>query len=308
MMIWREVTAEDLSECLQIASRHVGDELVGRSAALQIWRTLAQSPMFRSAVLECTGPGKVPRICGFGSSVFVSSRFADRELADPKPFLNSRVIASIAENTSVVLSQKGLSTCNEGAGLDVIIFGGVWLSEGLTSEQVRQAQMLLPAGFAETHVGYKLNRIFSEAIGQVQRNYLTSSGVWRVVKDLAGTDRSLFLLNSESAFSVSGSVAALLFQYEAPILDLRDADKHLLSETLQGGTDAEIARRMNLALVSVKKRWQSLFERITEDQPGLLHDSECRLSEGTRGPQKRHHILAYVRSHPQELRPYKCPR
>jgi hypothetical protein len=308
MMTWGEVSEGTLTQCLEITPRHLGEELVGRSRALQVWRSLTRSRMFRSAVLECPTAGAATRICGFGSSVFVRRDFADRELAEPRPFLNSRVIASVAENDSVILSEKSLASCNEGNGLDIVVLCGGWLPEGLDPDQVHQAQMLLPAGFAEVHLGFRLNRIFSEAIGEVQRDYLTSSGVWRIVTEFGTTDRSLALLSRESAFAVSGSVAANLFQYESPLLELRDSDKHLLSETLDGGTDSEVAGRMHLSLASVKKRWQALFERIAQVQPALLHESETRMSEGSRGVQKRHHVLAYVRSHPQEVRPYKCPR
>lgn len=307
-MIWREVSEEALPQCLEIVSRHVGDEIVGRSRALHVWRSLARSRMFRSAVLECSTPEGHTRICGFGSSVFVRSDFADSELAEPKPYLNSRIIASIVENHSVLLSEHSLATANGGNGLDIVVLGGVWLPQGLSSEEVQQAQMLLPTGFAEVHVGYQLNRIFSETIGELQRDFHTSSGVWRIVTEFGKTDRSLVLLSKESAFAVSGSVAAVLFQYEAPVLGLPDSHKHLLSETLCGGTDAEIARRMNLALATVKKRWQALFEKIAKVQPALLHESESRVYVGSRGVQKRHHVLTYVRSHPQEIRPYKCPR
>lgn len=307
-MVWREASEKDLTQCLQIVSQHLGDEIVGRSGALQVWRILAQSRMFRSAVLECTTPAGVLRICGFGSSVFVCREFADSELAEPKPGLNSRVIASIARNEPVILSEKSFTNSNDGNGLDLVVLGGVWLAEGLSPEQAHQAQMLLPASFAEIYVGYRLNRIFSEAIGEVQRDFLISSGVWRIVANFGATDRSLVLLNRESAFAVSGSLGAMLFQYEPPVLGLRDADKHLLSETLHGGTDAEVARRMNLALATIKKRWQALFERLAHVHPVLVHESETKVSEASRGRQKRHHVLAYVRSHPQELRPYRCPR
>ena len=307
-MILRELSEEDLTECLSLIPSHLGDEIVGRSRAVEVWRGLVRNRMFRSAVLHSATATGCTRICGFGCSVFVSKGFADQELARPQPFLNSRVIASLAEDNSVVLSERGLSSQNDGAGLDILVFCGGWLSEGLTAEQELQAQILLPSGFVEVHRGYLLNRIFSEAVGEVHRNFLTSSGVWRIVAEFPGSDRALTLLSSESAFAVSGSLAATLFHYEPPTLGLRDSDKHLLSETLQGGSDIEIASRMNLSLASVKKRWQALFERVAQNNPALLQESENRGIEGGRGSQKRHHVLAYVRCRPQELRPYGRPR
>jgi hypothetical protein len=78
-------------------------------------------------------------------------------------------------------------------------------------------------------------------------------------------------------------------------------------------TDEGLARELNLKLTAVKRRWLTLFERIADVHPDLL-PPDVRLPEngdnhiGKRGPQKRHHLLAYVREHPEELRPAKSQR
>ena len=102
-----------------------------------------------------------------------------------------------------------------------------------------------------------------------------------------------------------GSLAASLFQFREPVLGLSDTDKHLLAEALDGGTDGELAARINLSPSSIKKRWRSVFERIADVRPDLLPDADDKGWDEARGPQKRHHILAYVRSHPEELRPFR---
>jgi hypothetical protein len=112
------------------------------------------------------------------------------------------------------------------------------------------------------------------------------------------------VMTHKDAFSVSGSVAASLFQYQEPILGLRDSEKHLLAEALTRRSDSDLAKRMHLSPETVKKRWQALFEKIADTHPELL-PVEGEDSSGSRGRQKRHRILAYVSSHPQELRPYR---
>jgi hypothetical protein len=96
-----------------------------------------------------------------------------------------------------------------------------------------------------------------------------------------------------------------LFDYHKPALGLRRAEKQLLAEALKGGTDNEIAQRMNLSVPTVKKRWASLFDRVADARPELLPEGGPKESQENRGPQKRHRILAYVRSHPVEVRPYR---
>jgi len=44
---------------------------------------------------------------------------------------------------------------------------------------------------------------------------------------------------------------------------------------------------------------------LEDVRPGLLPDANQRGFHESRGPQKRHRILAYVRSHPEEIRPFR---
>ena len=302
-LTWREVREDDLEDCLRIEPRHMGDELVGRERALAIWRTLIRSRSFNSCVVQLPIPPLGNPIVAFGSSVFITSEFATQELDHPRPGLNSRIIASIASGSSVV--EEDLCTGSIRDGLDLVVLSGGDLSEALNLEQIREAQMLLAYSFVEQHLGYRLNRLMVEIIGRKQREFSENSGVWRTSKVFPGGERALAVLTREDAFSSSGSIAASLFQYREPVLRLRDTDKQLLAEALQGSTDRDIASRLNLSFSSVKKRWLSLFDRVERARQDLLPDGMDRSWNETRGPQKRHRILAYVRSHPEELRPFR---
>lgn len=303
-MTWRELRDADLLSCLKIQPLHWGDETVGKEAALLVWRDLVRSRVFNSIVLEAE-PEIGSGIFAFGASVFVTEPFAASELAHPRPGLNSRIMESVAANRSVILTEDALATSSERQAVDVAILGGSWRSNSLNAQTLSQAQMVLAYTFVDSHIGYPLRNILTETIGEVQRNFHLSSGVFQLVKHFPGTDRSLLVMTRESALAVSGSMAAKLFHYQQPVLGLRDTDKELLSEALQGGTDEEIAARIHVAVASIKKRWLSLFDRIEGALPDLLHEPNGRALRPHRGSQKRHHVLAYVRSHPQELRPYR---
>src|SRR5215471_6258724 len=47
----RDFRDEDLLECLLINSGRIGDELVGRARAIEIWKTLVRSRCFSSTVI-----------------------------------------------------------------------------------------------------------------------------------------------------------------------------------------------------------------------------------------------------------------
>lgn len=300
-MEWRELNVEDLVECLDIEPSMWGDEIVGRKRALEAWQRMARSLACNSAVVETTGPKK--KTIGFGFSTFVTPEFADDELENPRPGMNSRIVASLMTDTPAMRSEAGL--CETDEPLDLVIMGGHLNYELLSRDEAPQAETIFPVSFAEAHIGYRLNRILVETLTERHQQLLESSGVWRKVVDYPKHKRALLILTMKDAFSVSGSIAGPLFSYNKPVLGLRQAEKQLLAEALKGGTDKELAAHLHLSVPSVKKRWASLFDRIAEARPDLLPDGEPHRMVENRGPQKRHHILAYVRNHPEEVRPYR---
>jgi hypothetical protein len=117
-------------------------------------------------------------------------------------------------------------------------------------------------------------------------------------------DRALFVVTRDDAMAVTGSIGAIVFSHREPILGLRLSEQQLLTAALKVSTDEELARELRLKLPTVKKRWASAFERISLTKPDLIPTSDRSANCQTRGRQKRHLLLAYVRQHPEELRPY----
>ena len=303
VLTWHEVRESDLKDCLEIEPGNLGDELVGRDQVLAIWKDLVRNRCFNSTVVEAPRSISPIPIVAFGASVFVTAKFVTAELHQLRPHLNSRLFASITSGNSVLLKEATL--CEPSSEpLDLVILMGKSRDGVMTAEHAAQAQATLPFAFFEALVGYHLNRILMETTAESQRAFNMSSGVWRTIA-VYPEGRNLMLMSPESALSVSGSVAAELYQYQPPVLNLRDTDKHLLSAAIHGETDSQLATQMNLSLASVKKRWVALFDRIAEVRPDLLPDSDTNDQIDVRGPQKRHRILAHVRSHPEELRPYR---
>lgn len=76
----------------------------------------------------------------------------------------------------------------------------------------------------------------------------------------------------------------------------------LLAAALDGQTDAELSADLGVSIEATKKRWLSIFERVESFKPEILLSAGA--SGPGRGPQKRHRVVAYVRAHPEELRPF----
>jgi hypothetical protein len=69
----------------------------------------------------------------------------------------------------------------------------------------------------------------------------------------------------------------------------------------EGHTDDDITNESDISSSGVKKCWQSIYTRVGLRLPELLPD-DC-YNGGGRGVEKKRRLLAYLRSHPEELRP-----
>src|SRR6185295_1322464 len=117
-MYWRSLRKTDLSHCLEIQPACLGDQIVGRRTALRIWKTFLDNPSFQATVIESEHPIAGHKIVACGMGVFVTAAFANREIKDPRPGLNSRIIAGVAAGEAVVLSRAEIGAGNAGEGLD----------------------------------------------------------------------------------------------------------------------------------------------------------------------------------------------
>ena len=305
---------DELEECLAVNPAGIGQELVGRTRALSAWRELVKSPSFSCAVIKSREPISGRRPIAFAAAVFVSAAFLDREILDPMPGLNGRIVASIDAGRSVVLTEPELRSGNTYGGLSQVILYSTCRRGLLTPDQEAEVEMSFARSYVELHSGYQLERLLFEATDLFDIERAKSTRVWRLISDFAdfhavnsgnawNRDRALVFVQKTDALSTLGSVAAFFFDYHKPILRFRNGDQQILRAAVEGFTDGELAQTLGLKLQTVKKRWASVFDHVAEVMPDLLPEAGDDLHRQTRGPQKRHHLLAYLRHHPEELRP-----
>jgi hypothetical protein len=280
----------------------LGDKIVGRNAALRVWNSLLDHPAFHATVIESERAIGGSKIVGCGMGVFVTRVFADGEIENPRPGLNSRIIAAAASGEPILLSRKEIGAANAGVGLDFVNLYGTWREGFLNPEQLAEVHRLLGSGFAENLAGYRFNRVLKEAIGASGIAFARATGTYKLLAEFPESESALAVLTKESALEAPYSLAASIYRYQAPVLRLRPAEQELLAAALTGRTDAELSADLGLSVEATKKRWLSVFERIDRFKPEILGQTEA--DSDVRGPQKRHRIAAYIRSHPEELRPY----
>jgi hypothetical protein len=234
--------------------------------------------------------------------VFVTRTFADREIRNPQPGINSRIIAGIASGESVVLSRAQIGAGNAGEGVDFVNMYGTWRDGIMKPDQLAEVQALLGTSFVEHFAGYRFNRVLKEAIGNSRISLARATGTYRIVAEFRESESALAVVTRESVLTAPYSVAATMYRYQTPVLRLRPAEQRLLIAALASKTDAELSTDLGLSIEAVKKRWMSIFDRVDEFKPGILNRAEA--DSDARGPQKRHRVIAYIRTHPEELRPF----
>jgi hypothetical protein len=310
MMSWRPIRPVDLEECLRINPKGMGHEFVGRVRALAAWQWLLKARSFQAAVVESDVPIKGHRIVGFAASVFVSAAFAEGEAADPKPGLNARLISSIASDEAVILAAKELGYANAQGNLYLIVLQPCSVLHVLTPQQYQGVVSEVTLSCLYYHDGYQVRMVLSEATIATEIECMNSAPIWKVQSTFEdfhrhnpgntwNRDRILFRLQlaDRPYFLVDG-------HRREPVLRLRDSDQELLAAALKGSTDMELSQELRLKLPTVKKRWASVFDRVAAAKPDLLPGLDDNLDRQARGRQKRHRLLAYVREHPEELRPF----
>jgi len=234
--------------------------------------------------------------------VFVTGAFADREIRDPQPGLNSRIIAGVAAEEPILLSRAEIGAGNAGEGLDFVNMYGTWRDGIMNPDQLAEVHALLGTSFVEHFAGYRFNRVLKETIGDSRIALARATGTYRLLAEFPESESALAVVTRESALTAPYSAAATIYRYRPPVLRLRPAEQELLAAALSGKTDAELSADLGLSLEATKKRWLSIFDRVDQFKREILTQTEAD-SDG-RGPQKRHRVVAYIRNHPEELRPF----
>lgn len=187
--------------------------------------------------------------------------------------------------------------------MDIVSLMGSWRQRSLSRDELGVMSGSLAESFFQVYRGYRLHRFLQEINGPEEMQALSESKIFRLIGRYPGLDRATALLTKQDAVAVPYSFAISMFHYEVPVLRLRETDQQLLLAALVGRTDAELSADLGVPIQTIKKRWISVFERIARTKPELFEAVPPGGDEG-RGPQKRHHVLSYVRGHPEELRPY----
>ena len=309
----RTMLQKDVADCIEVIAAHpvIGPRYRGRvkTDLYQAWLRLLGSEGMKAAVFE-ESEGSHVAFRGFGISVVVTDDFV-RELKTPPLFWFGPELAKrILRGVSPVLSEKQIREGNSKEGLNLV----VW--EALPRpgfDKRADIYHLMVTSFIENHRGFLWKEMITSQLESAERMQwaLNAGGLlWNPsARCYAHSPEKnhhevirrphIVGVTHDIEFGRPGSWVGTLFDYHQPKCGFSQREQSLLLSALSGGTNDEVSDDVGVSRATVKNRWRSIYNRASSGLPELFLDD----THAKRGKEKRRRLLAYLRDHPEELRP-----
>lgn len=317
---YRLATYEDLPACRAIL--HPGFKARTRVAEqlLDIWKALLASGTAHFAVFEDSELPHPESIQGFGVTAFLNNDFVQEFFKDPRPYISSEIYELTLDKRSPLLEPREVRLANSSSGLDLMSLHFTHRNWDFADPRTQEVVAAANSAFFFFHSGYRINSLVQEVYGRDQAYFLERSG-FRLHSDFAtyftGNAASAplpsnhpYLLRLSKDHIQPSAVSPLSFFFHPlpPRIYFSLAEQKVLERALLGESDEEMSKSLGVAPDTVKKTWRRVYERVDWEIPQLLRPDASGGSRSSRGSEKRRHLLEYLRSHLEELRPAIRPK
>ena len=310
--------AQDVAECAEIVATHpsVGPRYRGAVDDLRIaWLRLTACAAGRAIVFEEVG-GAGERIAGISVTAFVSDDFLRELKTPPLRWFGPELARRIAGGHSPLLSDKQLREANSDGGLNLLTWEICTRPEDAHTPELMKDMV---GAFIEAHRGFCWKEMVSGQADCVERlktilkigallwDPLEAQYVDTPVQDPESLVAHPHILGVRRDASPAQLMSWLgtLFDYHPPQIGFSPGEQRLLALALTGWTDAELSEKLGISVSGVKKVWASIHTRIARSTPEAIRFdfAAAQYATAVRGREKKRHVLAYLRAHPEEL----CP-
>lgn len=313
----RPMQPKDVRECVEIIATH---PVIGARYGRMVrslgpaWLRLLGSEAMITAIYEEVDAATV-RTCGFGVGIFVRDEFMHELKSPPLFWFGPELAKRVTAGNSPALSDREIREANSGGGLNVIVWEAV-PRQGFANRP--DVYHLMVEAYRQLYRGFLLKEMITAQAESVQRlqwsvdvgglfwnptraRYVKSP---RVNAEEFVREPHIVGITRELELNRLGSWVGTLFDYQPPHFGFSRSEQRLLQAVLAGesGTDQELSETLGVSLPTIKKMWHSVYRRVTDCRPETIRDCE-RAGTPERGKEKRRHLLAYLRRHPEELRP-----
>jgi len=313
----RPMRPKDVAECARIIASHsvIGPRYGSAIADLRpAWLRVLHSESKRAVVIEEVN-GSQATICFVGVSVFVGDDFVREIKSSPLFWFGPQLATRIMRGDSPLLSDRQVREANSCGGLTMITWEGCIHPD---FEKHSEIYRMIISLFIEEHRGYLWKEVIAsqmESLERLQWTIKTGGLLWqpeygRYIESLEMDPREFIRkphivgMTKEIERRRPGSWVGALFDYRPPQIGFSRSEQRLLLSALSGRTAEELSNDLGVSGSTIKNTWRSIYNRAASRLPGLfLDDSQADGRVSERGKEKRRHLLAYLRDHPEELRP-----
>jgi hypothetical protein len=306
--------AADVDGCVDLFAT---DRLIGlRYGSLishlgSVLHGLLSVEAFRAVVFEddeCVPP----RLLGAGVSAFLSQEYVSTIKEPPLFWVAADIVKRVLGDGSPLLNDRELQAANTSTGLTCFVWHGYTRDPDTRRPEVQHAVV---KAFVEEHRGYFIQELIAQADSiQMLENGLNTGGrLWNPVRQAYGEEATqsleelmttphLFGFTREHAARQPVSWISAIFMYQRPRFGFSLSEQRLLMTALAGGTDQQLADALGVTLSAVKKMWRAIYHRASLVLTGV-REHQAESDSAVRGREKKQQLLAYLRDHPEELRP-----
>jgi hypothetical protein len=311
----------DVRECVEIIAQHpvIGPRYGSVIADLPTaWLRVLSSEAASAFVLHAEEGVGAP-ICGLNVNVFVNDDFVQELKTPPHFWIGPELTKRIVRGDSPLLSEKQLRDANSRGGLNLVAWEGCGSHLFAADPELHRCGM---EAFIQVNLGYLWKEAISsqaESAGRLQQLTKTGGLLWDAAANsyvdtfngnaealvsrphVVGIRRKELL---EQSWMSAGSWVGRLFDYHPPVLGFNRSEQRVLTVALTGATDEQLSSTLGISIPAIKKTWASIYHRVADHLPELVRDAlQSDAGGAPRGREKRRDLLAYLREHPEELRP-----
>jgi hypothetical protein len=313
---YRPVRRADLAECQSCIRDGFAYDDHARANLIELWTELLARGAANAAVIEDIGAPEGRRIVWFSFKVFITEEYARFLKTEAAPLVGRQVLGSWLKDDLPVLGAAEVRRANSHDGLTMLILNSGapdWIVAGGKLPAICDKVLEFTCYCCG---GYRYNEMLGEFYDDYTCAWAEGAGMrlrteyagHHAVRSFDGRRPRLFGVTAREAAARAGTIASALFQYQAPRIYFSPPQQELLFHALLGATDEELARALDLALVTVRKRWDGIYEQVETLAPDLLPEPRKAAPESRRGCEKKRRLLSYLRHHLEELRPVERPK
>jgi DNA-binding CsgD family transcriptional regulator len=286
---------------------------------LSLWKTLLEDGCCLSHVIEDRDQPPGQRHVGIGISMFATDRFMEQAKTDLPPFLPLQVLDKWKKGIRPFLKKEEVREAQAGQGLNMLVLHVGWDGRRYNREGFSKIRQFHIESFVTLLRGFRCKDFAEEIYETQERDMILNMGceIYRDYREFVGTkylpktdERHypyLVGITSEAARKKTGTTTAAIAFMGPARFHFNSGEQEILKRALADETDEEIAQALCLSLITVKKRWQGIYDKVETVDKELLAQASRDTGKNGRLKQRRRFLLKHLREHPYELWPETTP-